>query len=288
MGTTTHAPTGRITCPTDHKHGTTRTCYIRHGCRCRPCLDYAAHLAAQRRRNKAYGRPTSDLIPAEPTREHLLFLREWGYGYRRLEELTGLGQMTIRRHLAGTPEKVSARVAERVLAVKPTVEGLAPGTQIPVRGVKRRLWALRRLGWNSADVARHLGCERKQIAELLTARRMKVTARWHQQIDAVYEELSMTIPEPTPVRRRVMKLAEGKPGPLDWDDIDADPTPPKAVARPSVEVIEREEKVRGLHHLRWSDAHIAAEMGIHDRTVIRIRQRLGLPGWTKEQQEAAA
>lgn len=274
-------------CPPDHKHGGSRNCYVRHQCRCQPCRDYAAQLGRERRRNAAYGRPTTDLIDAAQMQEHLHLLRDWGYGYRRLEAVTSIGQATIRRHLAGRCTRVRSDVAARVLAVRPTVEGLAPGAQIPARGTQRRLWALRRLGWNSADIARLLGCERESVAELYTRRR--VTVRWHMQIDAVYEELCMVVAPVTPVRKRVMALAAGHPGPLDWDDIDMDPTPPvpprltRAIIR-----ADREEAIIRLHALRYGDKRIAREVGIHPREVFRIRTDLGLPAWTREQQMEAA
>ncbi len=42
---------------------------------------------------------------------------------------------------------------------------------------------------------------------------------------------------------------------------------------------QRAEAVRRLWSRRWSDSVIATQLGISDRTVVRIRQRNGWRGW---------
>ena len=51
---------------------------------------------------------------------------------------------------------------------------------------------------------------------------------------------------------------------------------------------EREAEVIRLHGFGWSDPAIALELGCTDRTVLRIRQRLGLRAWEKWQQTRQA
>ena len=46
---------------------------------------------------------------------------------------------------------------------------------------------------------------------------------------------------------------------------------------------QREEAVRVLWGRRWSDPVIAERLGITDRSVVRIRKRLGLAGWKKSE-----
>lgn len=57
----------RIECPPEHKHGATRTCYVRHTCRCTACIDRNRQYEAQRkaevaaaRKAAAYTRPVID------------------------------------------------------------------------------------------------------------------------------------------------------------------------------------------------------------------------------------
>lgn len=284
-----------MTCPPDHRHGASRSCYIKHRCRCADCRAYGAELERNRRRLQAYGRPTNELVSAGPVRERLILLREWGYGYRRLEELTGIGQITVRRHLRGECARVSRRVEERVLAVKPSVEGLADGAQIPARGAHRRIHALRTLGWSSADLADCLNVDRRHIAGILF--RDKITARWHQRIDAAYQDLCMIIPEQTPVRKRMRTISKNQPAPLAWDDIDtdSDPKPPAADELETVDEVavelaikgdtvrlnhaEKLEGLRRMHPLKWSNDLIAEHLGCDERTVNRLRKEIGLPGW---------
>lgn len=53
-----------ISCPATHKHGSTRTCYVRHACRCEACIarnrkyesDRKAEVLAARKAN-AYTKP---------------------------------------------------------------------------------------------------------------------------------------------------------------------------------------------------------------------------------------
>lgn len=48
---------------------------------------------------------------------------------------------------------------------------------------------------------------------------------------------------------------------------------------------QREEAVHILWGYRWSDRAIAQQLHLADRTVLRIRARLGLPGWPVGVQE---
>jgi len=51
---------------------------------------------------------------------------------------------------------------------------------------------------------------------------------------------------------------------------------------------QRCEAVRVLWGWRWSDPAIAERLRISARTVLRIRQRLGLPGWGVAEQDRQA
>jgi len=120
-----------------------------------------------------------------------------------------------------------------------------------------------------------------------------VTAETHERVAALFEQLwNVEPPTTTPSERHSIAYAKssarrfGWVPAMAWDDIDNDPQPPNP-GRPSGSVRDREEAVRRLHSLRWSDGRIAEEVGVAADTVCRIRGRLGLPGWSKEQQEAA-
>lgn len=51
------------------------------------------------------------------------------------------------------------------------------------------------------------------------------------------------------------------------------------------DVLDRERGVRQLWSWRWSDAAIADRLGCTERTVFRIRHRLGLEAWQVFEQQ---
>jgi DNA-binding CsgD family transcriptional regulator len=76
--------------------------------------------------------------------------------------------------------------------------------------------------------------------------------------------------------------------PLAWDDEDIDDPaaePYRAGRDPQTQrqgayaltIAERQDLVRTLHRQQCSDREIARRTGMSDRTVLRIRARLGLP-----------
>lgn len=55
--------------------------------------------------------------------------------------------------------------------------------------------------------------------------------------------------------------------------------------RVHLSVEQRAEAVQRLWGRHWSDSAIADRLGVHPRTVLRIRQRRGLRGWEKFEME---
>jgi hypothetical protein len=95
----------------------------------------------------------------------------------------------------------------------------------PAIGPQRRIQALMALGWTSADIANAAGwASREYVRRVLKGQKGKPTtwvqAKTHAAIRDVYDALSMSIPEPTPARRRTQTRARrnGWPPPLAWDD----------------------------------------------------------------------
>lgn len=98
---------------------------------------------------------------------------------------------------------------------------------VPALGAQRRIRALMALGWTSTDIADAAGwTNRNQVLRILNGQKSKPTT-WleratHERVCAVYDRLSMRLPEPAPHRTRTQQKAqrEGWPPPLWWDDID--------------------------------------------------------------------
>lgn len=304
-------------CPADHKHAAVSTCYIQHQCRCAPCCD--AHNARDRHRKKqkAYGRFDTGLVDAEPVREHILALSEFGIGYKRVAELAGVGVTCVRNVVWGRqdpgprkgeiPKRIKRENAERILAVEASIENLGARRSVPARGTHRRVQALVARGWSLSKVARKLGWTVENFHALM--QRSMVGAATHIAVAELYERLWDAEP-PRETHRdkiaytRALKFAAKRRWlpPLAWDDIDTDIEPPVpdeidgidetavvlAIQGEQVRLTpaERRECVRRLHPERWSDARIADTIGCSSKTVERIREELGLAAFDQTELRA--
>jgi hypothetical protein len=299
----------RVVCPPEHKHGASSTCYIQHQCRCNPCRDKRAAMERARSRAKAYGRFDRGVVDADPIREHMMLLAEFGIGYKRVAALAGIGITPARNLIWGRQDPgprygelqkhVKRETAEAILAVKPDIENLAGGARIPARGTHRRVQALVTLGWSQSKLAERLGMERSNFGTMM--QRDHVTARLHRAVEALFEELWDREPPRAEWRdkiaySRTLRFAHERRWlpPLAWDDIDNDVEPPVAEAeegavdemaielacmgeRVRLSPLERREAVRRLNRMHLDDTVIAERVRIEKRNVLRIRQELGIP-----------
>lgn len=225
-----------------HRHGT-RDAYVCDGCRCIPCAYASAEYSAGYHRRKAQQAP----VPA------------------RCEDPTG------------------------------TV---------------RRVRALAAMGWSLRAVARHTGLSDPTIADLAHDR-SRPTATTKRLIAACYRDLATHEPPQRDPRERgyvqvirARAAREGWVGPAAWgDDIDrpdARPEPSTSTTRRAsssrtrteieesvidaalsgrdvpLSHAERRVLVAELHGKSLTDAQIADRLHLNERTVLRIRQRLGL------------
>ena len=231
----------RFICPPDHTHGETATCYNSHGCRCDDCRTYMAALEYRRAQYRKVGRTSpgkQDLVPIEPVRAHLVRLAEYGIGWKRVAELTGIARPTVQRlRYDTTPPsrhpktQVLRSTAEKILAVKAVRGNLAPGTAIPSLGTVRRLQALYAIGYDGRTLAGFLGLsDSNEIARAL--RSPTVSRARADAVAALYDRVSMTPPQPTTryekaavTRALNQARARGWVPPLAWDDIDLDESP---------------------------------------------------------------
>lgn len=297
-----------MNCPTAHKHSGSSTCYIIHKCRCDSCKASATSRARARTRAHLYGTWVDPYVDAAPVREHVQALQAAGLGWKRIAELSGVGNTAIsqliygRKGSNGDPRKgellkrVLAVKADKILAVQGDVGNLRGGALIDPTGFRRRVQALVAMGWSLSKIADRLGVDNGNLGMSLT--RDRVTAQHHRAMVALFDELWNVKPPHEEWRdliayRRSLRLARerGWVAPLAWDDIDADVEPPTqegvCVDAVAVELAlsgvavklshdERREIVRRGVELRLSDRAIAVLAGVADRTVWRIRGELGL------------
>lgn len=297
-------------CPPEHKHAEKTTCYVIHKCRCQPCTAARADRERWRNRQKAYGRYDNGLVDVEPAREHVALLMSYGMGWQRCAEVTGIGYTAMSQLIYGrkgsskdprkgeTLKRISREKAQKILAVKPSLDLLRPGTRISSRGVRRRVQALVARGWSQSKLSAMVGVERSNWSRVMESDQVRVSL--HIEIAELYSRL-WNVEPPHAVWRdkisyaRTIKYAQQHRWlpPLAWDDIDTDVEPPVVEDVGGVDEMaidlamhgepvrlssaERREAVTRLHAVKLNDREIARRLNLNDRTVLRIRQELGLP-----------
>jgi hypothetical protein len=180
------------------------------------------------------------------------------------------------------------------------------GRAVPAIGAQRRIQALMALGWSSQAIATAAGQpHRNYVLRILNGQKGKPTLwverKTHAWVSAVYEELSMRLPDgPYADRTRQYAAAQGYAPPLAYDCIDDPNERPKGSAnvletdgryrgpadRHNQDVIER--IWAGEWHLESSQAERAT---IVDRWLSEGRSRYSLhklTGWRIERYEKEA
>jgi plasmid maintenance system antidote protein VapI len=220
-----------------HEHGT-HACYVLDRCRCGACAAANASYERQRQRRHLYGR-FDTYVDAQPVRDHVQRLMDAGIGLKRVAQVAGVSQSTLSKLIYGTAdhgptEKVTRPVAEKVTAVRLTLDTYAPGALVPNVGTKRRLQALMVGGWSQTQLARRVGMEVRNFNHLIHGKRA-VTARTARAVADLYDELWDQRPPAGDrwavaaiTRSRGYALTHGFAPPLAWDDDTIDD--PAAVA----------------------------------------------------------
>lgn len=211
----------------NHQHGT-HACYVLDRCRCRPCAAANAAYEKTRARRHAYGR-FDTYTDAAPVRAHVQHLMDAGVGLKRIAALAGVSQSTLGKIVYGTATRAASAkttrpVADRLLAVRLTLDTYAPGARVPNVGTKRRLQALMANGWSQTALANAIGMEVRNFNHLLHGKRA-VTAKTARAVKDLYDDLWNATP-PTPTRwhagavTRSIRYAvlNGWPKPMAWDD----------------------------------------------------------------------
>lgn len=193
-----------------------------------------------------------------------------------------------------------AREARRLYAKR-----LRDGRHVPALveslGVRRRLHALAAIGWSAEDIAVRLGKSRCAVSRLRNSRDRFVLCSVAESVRRIYDELSMTPGPSSSARTRARR--KGWPPPLAWDEdkIDDPDARPDGIVElwqrdkrkqldetkvrrriagdktGRLSVAETDEVVRRLNAEGLDDGQISERTGISRRTVLRARNRLGLP-----------
>lgn len=169
-------------------HHRNLTCVKEYRCRRPECLRRSAAYDNRRSRLVAYGRwqPFTD---AEPVRQHIRMLSSYGIGWQRVCRLSGVSNGGVSRILYGAPyaggaptKRVRTTTADKILAVKPSFDRLAPMARVDGTGTRRRLQALIANGWPQKRLGIEMGIThhrliwdhvRQDVVAADTARRVK-------------------------------------------------------------------------------------------------------------------
>lgn len=200
----------------NHQHGT-RACYVLDKCRCTPCSRANSDAEAWRERQKAYGR-YNKYVPAGPVREQVRTLTDAGMGLKQVAKVSGVPHGTLWKLMYGkrqpdgsqTPSRrVQRETAEKLFALDADWNGplpLADGArldQATSAAVSEKLQALVALGWSMSKVAERLGIEhRGNVCPIVKGERC-LTVGTAKKAEALYAELSMTLPPATNQRERI-------------------------------------------------------------------------------------
>lgn len=212
--------------PAGHRHGT-YVAYTIDYCRCLPCTRAAAAYERQRIRRNAYGR--SDLVDAEPIRDHVRSLMAAGIGLKQITRHTGVNGGVMSKLMYGIPEqrpparRVRKATAAKLLALRPTQALLPDGARVPSIGTARRVQALVAVGWSVQRICEHAGLDRQRVDGALRGRDvLHGTAR---SIRATYDALWNAAPPATTrgertaaARSRARAAFAGWAPPMAWDD----------------------------------------------------------------------
>lgn len=287
----------------NHQHGD-RSMYVLDRCRCLPCCHAASVYEQARKKRNAYGR--SNLVDADPVRQHVAALTAAGIGLKRIVSVSGVPQGALwklmygKKNADGTmrpSKRVTKQTADKLLALNPADPALlAQGAKVDSTGAARRLQALTCLGWSVNRLAAMSGIDRQVLDQALHGG--QVVAAHTRSIAALYDSL-WDRPAPADDHRERISVsrtrnrakAAGWASPLAWDDDTIDDPAARPISGRSLPAafdeiaveramsgdvvalrpVERAEVVHRLTAAGYSASEIAPRVGIDARSVQRIR-----------------
>lgn len=176
---------------TPRPHGNAK--YHLEKCRCHTCAQAARDYENSRYRAIAYGR-WQPFVDAEPVRQHIRTLGEFGIGWIRAAKLAGVSTGGVSKILYGDrprglapTKRVRPETALKLLAVEPTLANLGARTPIDGTGTRRRLQALVAMGWTQSELARRLDMNRSNFGRTIVS--ALVEAGTARSALALYDEL---------------------------------------------------------------------------------------------------
>lgn len=249
------------------QHGE-RRCYLR-GCRLPECETANYRYMSKLRLDVARGQRR--LIDATQTITHTERLIANGWTHTQIASAAGVADRTVGELFKRTT--VYTATAQAILSIHigppPT-----PRRNIDATGTRRRVQALVAIGWPVKQLAERVGLNVIALGHIANGDLEQVRATTASTVARHYRHLSC-IPG-TSVRARNLARKKGWHGPLAWDAIDDPACEPEF--DPHADKRGRPAKVDDARVLHLTDEgltteQIAWELGCHERTVIRARNR---------------
>lgn len=198
-------------------------------CGCGPCLERDREYTRTRYRLMAYGR-WQPFVDAEPARAHVRMLMTYGIGWQRTARLAGVSNGGVSRLLygdysrgTGHSKRVRTTTADKLCAVKPSLDNLAPSARIDGTGTRRRLQALIAIGWPQMRLADLLDRERTLVWQQVRGDD-DVEAATARAVRDLYNQLWNVDPATRGVQQRYINQARALAAannwapPAAWDD----------------------------------------------------------------------
>lgn len=245
-------------------HGYAR--YRLDGCRCYECA-FARSEYDCRRDAMIKAGTWQPFVPIGPVRDKLLVLkRQCGFGDRLIAELLECDRKWVRDTAAGIRHdptrnnppvyRVRTERAAAVMALPVDILWAADGAYVPAWKVWRWIDKLLAAGYTKSRISAEIG----QDGRALQLSRKRVTGKNARAVYAVY----------------VANFPEHRSrDEIDWVRVqrvlDADHSDGITLTTG-----EKKEAIRTLHGMGMCDRPIAARIHTDERTVLRIRQELGL------------
>jgi hypothetical protein len=264
---------------------------VHSNCTCLKCRIGNATWIRERRAAIKAGtwKPWAD---ATPVRAHVEKLHADGMPYALIARLADVDPIQIRR-IRGTAgarivTKIRTDTAEALLAVRLNYSHLPAKSAVPGQGTRRRIQALRAIGWPSYAIADLAGIGQRTIYEALL--NTHVRAATHRAVASLYEVLHDQDPAQHGVARGIIRRGQrhanqqGWALPTAWTDIDLDDQPdPRArtvvysrlaPGDRSRAVVENTAELARLGVVRQE---IAQRIGITWDSIERTHIRAGVP-----------
>jgi hypothetical protein len=239
-----------------------------------PCEECRATLLSAKKRyrvRRESGRP--GLVDAAPARKRLKQLLKT-MSQQQIKAITGCDDCNLRLILDGTRTQIRRDTLQRILSVKP--EPPAPGTYLDATGTRRRIQALRAIGWSARALAEAAGTG-ESVIERICDGQPTVRGVVAVKIQDAYARLSQT---PAPAGRSATRAkgyatANGWAPPEYWDDDDIDDPATQAQLGQVLNFHERAQLRREeIEHLAWcghEPEEILARLN-HEVSISTVRQ----------------